>query len=103
MNPKNKVQSKLSEIQIDQIVIAQAVDEAAWEAPLSVRRTKPTVLAIPTELAARMSFLVHLHRKANLAEWLLPILQERVELEEAVFARVKQDLLTNQRTKSVTT
>ncbi len=95
MNPKNKVQPKLSEAEIDQMVIAQAGDETAWEAPIGVQRTKSAVLSIPAELAARMAFLAQLHRKANIEEWLMPILQERVELEEAAFARVKQDLSTS--------
>ena len=95
MNPKSKVQPKLSEAEIDQIVIAQADDETAWEAPICVPRTEPALLSIPAELAARMAFLAQLHRKANIEEWLMPILQERVELEEAVFARIKQDLSTS--------
>ena len=95
MNPKSKVQPKLSEAEIDQIVIAQADDETAWDPPICVQRTKPAVLSIPAELAARMAFLAQLHRKTNIEEWLMPILQERVELEEAAFAQVKQDLSTS--------
>ncbi len=95
MNPKSKVQPNLSEAEIDQMVIAQAGDETAWDPPICVQRTESAVLSIPAELAARMAFLAQLHRKANIEEWLMPILQERVELEEAVFARVKQYLSTS--------
>ena len=41
----------------DRIVVAQADDDSAWEKPVRVRRTKPTTVTIPAELAARVAFL----------------------------------------------
>jgi hypothetical protein len=93
-NPMEKV---LSENEIDQLVVTEADDDSKWEAPIHVRRSKRTTLHIPAELAARAAFLARLHRKASLEEWLTHVIQERVELEEAVFAGVKRDLaLANQ-------
>ena len=83
---------KLSEPEIDQMVTAQADDDAAWEKPIRVRRTKPASLAIPANLAARAAFLAQLHRTKNVDDWLTHIIQERIELEEAAFIGVKQDL-----------
>ena len=83
---------KLSESEIDQMVTAQADDDAAWEKPIRVRRTKPASLAIPANLAARAAFLAQLHRTKNVDDWLTHIIQERIELEEAAFIGVKQDL-----------
>jgi hypothetical protein len=83
---------KLSEHAIDQVVVAQADDDAAWEKPVQVRRTKPASLSIPPDLAARAAFLARLHRTRNVEEWLTHVIQERVELEEAAFAGAKQDL-----------
>jgi hypothetical protein len=85
---------KLSQEEIDKIVVAQANDDSAWEKPIYVRRKKSASLSIPAELAARAAFLARLHRQTNTDEWLTHIIQERVELEEAAFARVKRELTT---------
>jgi hypothetical protein len=92
MSTKTKSKKKLSEQAIDQIVIAQADDDAAWGKPVRVRRTKPASLSIPPDLAARAAFLARLHRTRNVEEWLTHVIQERVELEEAAFLGAKQDL-----------
>lgn len=82
----------LSEEEIDQVIVAQADDDAAWEKPIHVRSTKPTFLSIPAELSARVAFLARVHRKGSVEEWLTHIIQERVELEEAAFVGAKRDL-----------
>ncbi len=84
--------TKLTEQEIDQIVVSQAEDDTAWEKPVRVRRTKPASVSIPPELAARAAFLAQAHRKKSLEEWLRHIIEERIELEEAAFVGVKQDL-----------
>lgn len=81
-----------SEAEIDRIVIAQADDDSAWEKPVRVRRTKPTTVTIPAELAVRVAFLARLHRKASVEEWVTRVIEDRVELEEGAFAGAKRDL-----------
>ena len=83
---------KLSEPEIDRLVTAQADDDSAWDKPIRVRRAKPASLSIPANLAARAAFLAQLHRTKNVDEWLTHIIQERIELEEAAFIGIKQDL-----------
>jgi hypothetical protein len=91
MSTKGEMRENFSEEEIDKIVVAQADDDAAWEKP--IRRTmKSTSVSIPAELAARAAFLARLHRKASVEEWLTHIIQERIELEEAAFVGVKQEL-----------
>jgi len=92
MSARDKTKRSLSEQEIDEIVVAQASDDSAWEKPIHVRRTKPASLSIPADLAARAAFLARLHRKTSVEEWLMHIIQERVELEEAAFVGVKRDL-----------
>jgi hypothetical protein len=92
MSTRGKTRKNLSEKDIDQMVVAQANDESAWEKPIRVRRTKGASLSIPADLAVRAAFLARLHRKANVEEWLTHIIQERVELEEAAFVGAKHDL-----------
>jgi hypothetical protein len=97
MSTKGKAKKKLSEKDIDQLVVAQAKNDSAWEKPVRVRRTKPASLSIPPDLAARAAFLARLHRKASAEEWLRHIIRERVELEEAAFVGAKHDLAAKTR------
>ncbi|MBI5652979.1 MAG: hypothetical protein HZC40_21405 [Chloroflexi bacterium] len=85
---------KISEPEIDQIVAAQADDDAAWEKPIRVRRKKSASVMIPAELAARAEFLARVHRRRSIADWLTDVIQERVELEEAAFVGAKRELVT---------
>ncbi|MGC1379260.1 MAG: hypothetical protein WA821_23720 [Anaerolineales bacterium] len=87
MTPK-----KLTEKEIDQIVISHADDDSAWGKPIKVRRKKPASLTLPAELAARAAFLARLHHKSTVEEWLTHIIQERVELEEAAFTGARQEM-----------
>jgi hypothetical protein len=96
MSTRGKNQ-KASEEEIDRIVVAQAQDEAAWEKPVRVHRTKPASLSLPADLAARAAFLAQLHRSKSVEEWLTHVIQERIELEEAAFFGVKQELATKTR------
>ncbi len=85
---------KLSQVEIDNIVVAQADDNSAWEKPIRVRRKKSASVVIPAELAARAAFLAQLHRRRSIEDWLTHVIQERVELEEAAFAGAKRELVT---------
>ena len=87
MTPK-----KLTEKEIDQIVVSHADDDSAWGKPVKVRRSKSTSLTLPADLAARAAFLAHLHRQNTVEEWLTHIIQERVELEEAAFTGARQEM-----------
>jgi hypothetical protein len=92
MSTKDRVNKKPSEQEIDRMVAAQANDDSAWDEPVHVSRTEPTSLSIPADLAARAAFLAHLHHAQNVDRWLTRIIQERIEMEEAAFVGVKQDL-----------
>jgi len=97
MSTKGRAKKRLSEKDIDQLIVAQANNHSAWEKPIRVRRTKSASLSIPADLAARAAFLARLHRKTSAEEWLRHIIQERVELEEAAFVGAKHDLAAKAR------
>jgi hypothetical protein len=97
MSTKSKAKKRLFEKDIDQLVVAQANNDSAWQKPIRVRRTKSASLSIPADLAARAAFLARLHRKTSAEEWLRHIIQERVELEEAAFVGAKHDLAAKTR------
>ena len=92
MNAKDKTRETLSEQEIDQMVTTQANDDSAWGKPVRVHRTKPASLSISADLAARATFLAQLHRTRSMEDWLTRVIQERIELEEAAYIGVKQDL-----------
>ena len=89
---KNKKTTMPDQEGIDRLVISQAADDSAWEAPIRVKRSRPASLAIPGELAARAAFLARLHREAGVAQWVERIVRERVELEELAFTEAKKKL-----------
>ena len=92
MSQRTTATKKLSEHEIDQVVVAQAADDAAWDQPVRVQKTTSTSLALPAELAARAAFLAQLHRTPSVEDWLRRVIQERVELEEAAFVGIKRSL-----------
>ncbi len=94
---KSKAKKKLSEKDIDRLIVAQANDGVAWKKPIRVQRTKSAPLSLPADLTARAAFLARLHRKASAEERLRHIIQERVELEEAAFVGAKHDLAAKTR------
>ena len=94
MRTKHKAEV-LSEEEIDKIVVAQADDDSVWGKPVRARRPKSASVLLPAELAARAAFFARLHRQAKVEDWLRQIIQERVDLEEAAFAGVKRELMTN--------
>jgi fructose-1-phosphate kinase PfkB-like protein len=96
MKTKRKMK-KLSENEIDTLVVAEAGDDAAWSKPNKVHKTTKASLSLPSSLAARAAFFAGLHREARLNDWLQKVIQERVELEEAAFAGFKRELVAGAR------
>lgn len=90
----NKKPKKLTEDEIDEIVIAEADDASAWEKPIRVRRPKGANVPLPSELAARAAFFARLHHESSVEEWIQRIVHERVDMEEAAFAQLKRELAT---------
>jgi fructose-1-phosphate kinase PfkB-like protein len=93
MSTANK-KTELSQEEIDELVIAQAEEDAAWAKPIRVHRVKSASVTLSSELAARAAFLARLHREASVEDWLKRIIQERIDLEEAAFTGLKRDLAT---------
>lgn len=84
---------KLSEEEIDQIVISQADNDAAWEDPLKVSPKRATSLSLPAILASRAVFFARLHREPSLEDWIKRIIRERLDIEEAAFAGCKREMI----------
>ncbi len=87
---------KATEEEIDRIVVEKADDDSAWEAPIEVRRAKSDMISIPPGLAARAAFLAQVHRASGVEEWVMRVIQERIEMEEVAFAQAKRELAAKQ-------
>ncbi len=87
-----KKTTRKSDKEIDELVIAQADDNSAWEKPIQARRSKSEAVSIPAEVASRAAFFARLHREASVQDWIKRIVTERVDIEEAAFAEAKRDL-----------
>lgn len=92
MKRAKKRPAALAQDAIDALAVSQSEDESAWEAPFTVKRSKPASLSIPGDLAARAAFLARLHREAGVDKWVERIVRERVELEEFAFNEAKRKL-----------
>jgi hypothetical protein len=81
-----------TEEEIDQLVIADADNDSAWGKPVRVRGGESSAVSLPAELASRAAFFARLHRESSVQEWLKRIIEERIDIEEAVFTESKRDL-----------
>ena len=82
----------LTEREIDEIVVAQADDDAAWGRSVTARKAKPTNVPLPAPVATRAAFFARLHREKSVDAWIERIIRDRLDLEEAAFADVKREL-----------
>ncbi len=80
----------LTDEEIDEIVTAEADDDSAWAEPIPVHPQQPASISLSGDLAARAAFLARIHREKSLKNWLLRVIQERVELEEGAFVEAKR-------------
>jgi hypothetical protein len=65
MSKKDRI---ISEEEIDDIVIAHADDNSAWEKPIHVHKLESTEIMLPSELASRVTSIASLHRQASVHE-----------------------------------
>jgi len=87
-----KKSTQKAEAEVDDLVIAQADDDSAWEKPVRVRPSKSEAVSFPAEVASRAAFFARLHRESSVEDWIKKIVAERVDIEEAAFAEAKRDL-----------
>jgi hypothetical protein len=86
--------NNLTEAEIDDIVVAESDEEAAWEQPIVVHKAQSISVSLPSNLLFRAQFLANLHREPDLADWLARIIRERIELEETAYREVKSEFAT---------
>jgi len=88
-------QKQLPEEKIDEIVIAQANDDFAWEEAITVKRETPSTITLSPQIASRAAFLAELHKMPSLEAWVKRIIEERIVFEETAFADLKQSMTSD--------
>ena len=94
MSTRAKTNKSLSEQEIDQIVTAQAHDDAAWGKRFAYKGPRPPHFRF-LRISPCGAFLAQLHRTKSVEEWLTQVIQECIDLEEAAFVGVKRALAAN--------
>lgn len=87
-----KKTTPITEREIEDIVVAQADDDAAWGRSVHAKKSKPTNVPLPAPVATRAAFLARLHREKSVDAWIERIIRDRLDFEEAAFADVKREL-----------
>lgn len=92
---------QLSEEEIDELVVAQANDDQAWDAPIQVRpAAHSTSIRLSSEMIQRAKFFAQLHGQRGYQSWLKEIINERIQSEERMFTAIKRDVLAKGRRKT---
>ena len=81
-----KHKKRLTEEEIDNIVIAEADDMTKWEKPITV---KPTVVLFSKSIIEKAKYLAKLHKARGYQMWLKQIVKERIKLEEKLLSDFK--------------
>jgi len=83
---------RLSGKEVDDLVVAEAENAAAWEPQVKVKPSTGTSFSLPRDLAARAAFLARIHHTERVGEWITKVIRERIELEEVAFAQAKREI-----------
>ncbi len=86
-----KNSKKLTDEQIDEMVIKEADDLSKWVTPIKVRAPQAISLRLSPELIQKIKFLATLHKTDNYQNWLEKIIKERIQLEGELLDSIKSD------------
>lgn len=82
---------KLTEEEIDEIVIREADDLSKWEEPIQVKAPQATSIRLSPQTIQKAKLLASIH-KAQYQAWLEQIVEERIHLEEELLDSIKSNL-----------
>lgn len=74
---------RLSEEEIDDLVVAQVDDDSSWDEPVRAKPSNWRTVRVPAELMARAAALATRHHESSIDAWIRRVIQERIEIEEA--------------------
>jgi len=81
-----KHKKRLTEEEIDRIIINEADDKTKWRKPITV---KPVLIRFSPSIIEKAKHLAKLHRASDYQVWLKRIVEERIRLEEELLSDFK--------------
>lgn len=81
---------KLTEENIDEIVIKEADDFTRWEEPVLVKSNFITSIRLSPETIRRAKYFAKVHKSRGYQTWLKQIIEERIRIEEEILSELKQ-------------
>ena len=81
-----KHKKRLTEEEIDRIIINEADDKTKWGKPITV---KPVLIRFSPSIIEKAKHLAKLHRASDYQVWLKRIVEERIRLEEELLSDFK--------------
>ena len=83
---------RLTEEEIDEIVISEASDITKWEEPISVKPSGATSIRLSPDTIRKAKYLAKLHKYHGYQTWLKRIIDDRIKTEEEMLKELKQTL-----------
>ena len=83
---------KLTEQEIDEIVIGEANDMTKWEEPISVEPSGAISIRLSPDTIKKANYFAKLHKYRGYQTWLKRIIEDRIKTEEEILRELKQRL-----------
>ncbi|MDP2752921.1 MAG: hypothetical protein Q8P40_00790 [Nitrospirota bacterium] len=83
-----KHKKRLTEEEIDRLIIAEADDMTKWEKPIAV---KPTSIRFSPLIIEKAKYLAKLHKARGYQTWLKQVVEERIKQEEKLLLDFKRE------------
>lgn len=87
-----KKSKKLTDEQIDEMVIKEADDLSKWDEPIKVKAPQAISLRLSAELIQKIKFMATIHKTDTYQNWLEKIIKERIQLEDELLDSIKSNL-----------
>ncbi|MBI4707660.1 MAG: hypothetical protein HY761_07025 [Candidatus Omnitrophica bacterium] len=84
-----KQKRRLTEEEIDRLVVTEANDMSKWGKPIAV---KPTSIRFSPPIIEKAKYFAKLHKTRGYRTWLNQIVEERIKLEEKLLSDFKREL-----------
>jgi len=83
---------KLTEEEIDEIVISEADDITKWEEPISVKPLGTALIRLSPDMIEKARYFAKVHNYHSYQIWLKRVIEDRIKTEEEILKELKQDL-----------
>ena len=85
-------EGRITEQEIDEIVISEANDISKWEKPISVKPSGAASIRLSPDTIRKARYFARLHKYRGYQTWLKQIIEDRIKTEEEILKDLKQRL-----------